>query len=215
MAADQNIDANAIMNLLFALSRNALCSEVPPVENRNVGLQSPKPSPSPPPSTCDSSSLQEAYQGAWDESDSLSDWDAPADAVEEPFNSPQTPQQMAEWLHDPALLHTVNRENLSREYSNLRASKMHLRFESATVPLPSEAVTTPHILQSPEVPLPAFTAPSNHHDHLQKEDLVHLVFSKAGLLAQVTAQQLCFTTSSVALQSLEVLLVRILPPQRT
>eukprot|EP00892_Ulva_mutabilis_P010321 jgi/Ulvmu1/7661/UM038_0090.1 len=207
VAADQDISTQSVLMLLFALSQNVLCSELP-LGKQDVETDSPRSSPSPPPSSCSSSSLQEAYREAWDESDSLSDWDAPDQAAGTRLDTPETPQNMAEWLHDPALLHTANRKNLSREYNNLRASKMHLRLESATVPLPSEAVEPPQILQSPEVPLPAFESPAHHHDHLTQQDLVHLVLSRSGLLTQVSTQQLCFMNSAVALQCLEVLLDR-------
>lgn len=206
VAGDQEISTECIMMLLFALSRNALCSELPPLDQRVCDEKSSQSSLSPPPSSCSSSSLQEAYREAWEETDSLSDWEAPADASEAPLESPCTPQ--AEWLHDPALLHTTNRRNLSREYSNLRASKLHLRHDSTTIAVPSEAVAPQHVLQSPEVPLPAFKSQGHHHDHLQEHDAVYMVLKQSGLLSQISTQQLCFTATAVALQCLEVLLVR-------
>lgn len=178
------------------------------MEHRHVGAESPRSERSSPTSLYSSSSLQDAYRGAWDESDSLSDWDAPDDQNNAHCARPQTPDIVAEWLHDPALLHTANRRKLEHEHGNLQASKMHLRFESMSVPLPSEVLAPKHVMQAPELPLPAFKTHGDHHAQLQPEDLVHKVLSRSGLLAEVSTQQLCFATSSVALQCLEVLLVR-------
>lgn len=206
MAAKEDVAAETIMLLLFSLSRNVLRSELPLLEHRHVGAESAISEGPSIPSPCSSSSLQDAYGEAWDETDSLSDWDANEHDVQ--FQTPQTPELVAEWLHDPALLHTGSRRKLEHELSDLKASNLHRRFESTTMPLPSEVAVPKHVLQAPEVPLPRFKSPVDHFAQLQKNDLVHAVLSRSGLLAQVSRQQLCFTTSSVALQCLEVLLVR-------
>lgn len=208
LAVKDEVPAETILLLLFSLSRNVLRSEVPLLEHRDFGAESEMSEGPSVPSPCSSSSLQEAYGEAWDESDSLSDWDAAANEDDVQFQSPQTPEIVAEWLHDPALLHTAGRRKLEHEHSDLKASNMHRRFESTTMLLPSELAVPKHVLQAPEIPLPRFKSPVDHYAQLQKEDLVHAVLSRSGLLAQVSRQNLCFTTSSVALQCLEVLLVR-------
>lgn len=206
---EETLDSDAILTLLFSLSRNVLNSEAPAVPPQ-IKLYRDGSIASTPPSQASGSSLDDAYDAAWGEDDSLSDWDAAPD--ENPNNmelAPDTPFEAGVWVANPSLMRTTNNMKHKKAYDALKATNLHLQYVSAGPQSPRRTAKVPAEYQFPNLPIPSCTSRESYHEQLLPGDLVEQFLSaRSQLTADNTDNRKCFSEAVVARQCLEVILVR-------
>jgi hypothetical protein len=209
MARTEAVDSSAILAMLFSLSRNVVGSDAPAAPPQ-IYTKAPESAPSSPPSPASATSMEDAYEAAWQEDDDLSDWDAPSETASqgEPLRA-MTPDPLGTWVPDPSHMRSTQKQKRMLAYANLKASNLHRRYASAGPPSPRRSAVVPAAFQFPQLAIPACSGLAPVHDLLQPGDLVHhILLSRAQLTTDITSQQKCFTEAVVAQQSLAVILVR-------
>ena len=208
-AGEETLDSDAILTMLFSLSRNVLSSEAPAVPPQ-IKLDRDGSTASAPPSAASGSSLEDAYDAAWAEDDSLSDWDAEStDQIpNDPDHVPDTPFEAGVWVANPSLMRTTNNKRRLKAYDALKATNLHLQYVSAGPQSPRRTAKVPAEFQFPHLPIPSCANRESYHEQLQKGDLVEQVLTaRSQLTSETLDNRKCFSEAVVARQSLEVILV--------
>ena len=208
-ANEETLDSDAILTMLFSLSRNVLSSEAPAVPPQ-INLHRDGSIASTPPSIASCSSLDDAYDAAWAEADSLSDWDATS-ADQNPIQSdvvPDTPFEAGVWVANPSLMRTANNMKRKKAYDALKATNLHLQYVSAGPQSPRRTAKVPAELQFPNLPIPSCANRESYREQLQSGDLVEQVLTaRSQLSSELVDDRKCFSEPVVARQCLEVILV--------
>lgn len=201
-----NLDSNSILTMLFSLSRNVLSSENP-AQTPNIDLKHATSELSAPPSASIDSSLQDAYDEAWAESDSLSDWDATSDRSNTQNSNfePDSPFEAGVWVAHPSLMHSTKNMKHKKAYDALKAKNLH---RSAGPQSPRRTLKVPAAAQFPHLPIPYGASQEQYLDQLQPGDLVTQVLKGRTHLGSDGMGSKCYYEAVVARQSLEVILVR-------